>query len=288
MKLFVPLDVEFATDPKILAAGPLAAYLYIVSLAHAKRNPSTDGGIHASQLPVLAVGLPGKPAKHAAVLVAVGLWKPTAQGWVIAAWTKHNATAAELTASAELASEAGAFGAHQRHHVNEKKPNPKCRWCIKDHIDKAGVPHSPPNGDGQWGRIAKEEVEGQVEVEEEVEGSCRDQVSDNSTPENTPEGVDNSRRSDVLDLYARMALDAAMARGAVRSETGYLNSARNTASNNPDLDRWIALFPTAPASAVACWLTGDKHSMSYYQRADEDPDNDNPLATIHHLRTETA
>lgn len=107
-------------------------------------------------------------------------------------------------------------------------------------------------------------------------------VSDNSTPENTPEGVENSRRAHALDHYAAIALDIAKAQGVdVRSDESYKRKARTTGANMPDLDRWLAMFPTAPASAVGAWMHGDKHSMGYYPRADTDTDAD--LATVHHL-----
>jgi hypothetical protein len=35
---------------------------------------------------------------------------------------------------------------------------------------------------------------------------------------------------------------------------------------NPDLDRYLTEYPDAPASAIAAWLTGEKHSMANYER----------------------
>lgn len=115
----------------------------------------------------------------------------------------------------------------------------------------------------------------------------RVQVRDNSTPENTPEGVDNSRREQVLDLYATGQLEAAKAKGTkITSEERYRSRARTTGARHPDLDRWLALFPTAPASAVAAWLAGDKHSMAYFTQPDET--DDEPIATVHPLNRGTA
>lgn len=194
-RLFVPLDVEFATDEKILAARPMAAYLYIVSLAHAKRNSQTNGVIHTPQLPVLAVGVQGRPAQLAATLVSVGLWEVVEGGWRITAWAKHNPSAAQLAASAEIASESGAFGAHQRHHVKEGKPSSKCKYCIDDRVRER---HGVPDGVPHWGRVAKEKEE--VEGTTKVEG--RERLSSSAWD-------DDDLRSKVLD--------AAAALGATRS-----------------------------------------------------------------------
>ena len=71
-RLYVPLDVEFATNDRILAAGPLASYLYVCSLAHAKRQGDRDrreGFVNAGALRVLTIGFPGKPEKYAQALV---------------------------------------------------------------------------------------------------------------------------------------------------------------------------------------------------------------------------
>lgn len=108
----------------------------------------------------------------------------------------------------------------------------------------------------------------------------------NSTPENTRGAGDNSERKDlILDLYAAAELAAAKAKGVnVRSEDGYKRKARGTGAAHPKLDVWLAMFPTAPATSVAAWLQGDTHSMAYCERVDPDE----PLATVHHLRSETA
>jgi len=87
--------------------------------------------------------------------------------------------------------------------------------------------------------------------------------------------IDEPQSFAVLDAYARTAVDTAK---TVGNRTSYQTAARRTAHEHPDLDRWLHMFPTAPVTAVAAWLTGDRHSMSYYPRTDEQPD-----ATIHHL-----
>jgi hypothetical protein len=113
------------------------------------------------------------------------------------------------------------------------------------------------------------------------------QVSDIPTSETTgPAGDNSDRRASALALYAAAELAKAKARGEVRSDVKYTAAARETGSRHPDLDRWLTEWPTAPSSAVAGWLAGDKHSMAYYDRVD--PDDDSPVAAVIQLRGESA
>lgn len=105
-------------------------------------------------------------------------------------------------------------------------------------------------------------------------------ISDNSTSVNTPPPVDNSRIGPILAEYARLALAQAKLQGrAISDDDAYCRGSITKAKRNPNLARWTVMFPDAPASAVAAWLMGDKHSMGYYTRAAED----GPMATVHHL-----
>lgn len=135
MGLYVPLDVNFPSDDKILAAGPAAAYLYVCSLAFSKRNGS-DGLIRTAQLP--ALGVP-KPAALAGALVSVGLWLVVDEGWQIAAWLKHNKSKAELDAKAEQKRLAAVKANHERWH--DKKPSDDCPLCVRT----ASEPDREPN-----------------------------------------------------------------------------------------------------------------------------------------------
>src|SRR5262245_55464361 len=95
-RLFVPLSVDFATDDKILAARPMAAYLFVCSLAFSKRTLS-DGYITRKQLAVVAPGFAATGARrHAETLVAVGLWVVDGDGWRIKAWPKWNRSSAAI------------------------------------------------------------------------------------------------------------------------------------------------------------------------------------------------
>ncbi len=78
----------------------------------------------------------------------------------------------------------------------------------------------------------------------------------------------DNRADLVAAEYARMAVTNA--RG-VTNPKAYGRKAADTCKADPELHRLLGMFPTAPASAVAAWLHGDKGSQQYYPRTDELP-----------------
>ena len=141
-RLYVPLDVEFATDPKILDAGPLAAYLYVCSLAYCKRSDEA-GNIHRAQLRVLALGLPGRPQQYADALVKVGLWAETPEGWQIPSWLKHNLSPDQLEESKARAKAKSELGNHRRHHEQKGVKVSDCSLCYPDDTSPRGTSTLP-------------------------------------------------------------------------------------------------------------------------------------------------
>jgi hypothetical protein len=77
---WVRLDDQFPDHPKIDQAGPLAGWLYVCGLAYCNRQ-LTDGFIPKATMPRLST-VPA-PAKHAAALVAAGLWDAVEGGWQV-------------------------------------------------------------------------------------------------------------------------------------------------------------------------------------------------------------
>ena len=94
------------------------------------------------------------------------------------------------------------------------------------------------------------------------------QVSLPPIPVTVDSPVDNRRRK-VISHYANTALHNA---SNVTNPKAYHLKAQHTAATNPDLDRWLDMFPDAPPDAIAAWLHGDRGSMAYYKRADEGND----------------
>jgi hypothetical protein len=131
--LFLPLDVEYASDVEFIEAGPMAELLYIRVACFIKRK-SLDGRLKRSQLTVAAGNIP-QPAKHAAQLVEVGLWVDEGDSWYVPAYLKRNPTKADITAVRDMQKEAGERGNHERWHTGpEGKPSPKCRLCRLERV----------------------------------------------------------------------------------------------------------------------------------------------------------
>jgi hypothetical protein len=127
--LYVPLDVNYAEDDKIIEAGPMAELLYVRSLAFAKRD-RRDGRISDGQIrDSVAPRIP----KHRALadrLVDVGLWQRNGSGIYISAWLKRNEAAAAI---ADKKSTAGALGNHIKWGHEEpdgKPPTADCSVCV--------------------------------------------------------------------------------------------------------------------------------------------------------------
>ena len=138
--LFIPLDVDFPSDPKFLRAGPVAGYLYFVGCALIKRTKS-DGFIATEQLPSLCVGFPGKPATHAARLVDAGLWLPVEGGWDAPGYVKRNPTRAQIESKQEAKRAAGIKANHDRWHSDGKRSD-DCPHCIRL-VSEVGAPSDP-------------------------------------------------------------------------------------------------------------------------------------------------
>jgi hypothetical protein len=153
--LYVPLDVNYADDEKIILAGERAELLYLRALCLAKRILS-DGVVADAHLP--RFGLAGVGAR-ARKLVDVGLWERVEGGYRIVAWARHNKSAAEVEAGQQEKSHGGLLGAHNRWHRDE--PSPDCPLC-----------HPSPNGSGNaYPMGAPMAAPNAVETETETETS---------------------------------------------------------------------------------------------------------------------
>lgn len=94
--LYVPLDVNYARDRAIAAAGEEAELLYVRGLAYAKHTNS-DGFIPDFDIDEVAKRLRRVPQRLAA-LVREGLWIEADGGWLIRNWSRWNESSAELQA----------------------------------------------------------------------------------------------------------------------------------------------------------------------------------------------
>ena len=92
--MWIRIDDTFPSHPKVIAAGPRAAWLYVCSLCYANRH-LTDGWLPASILPVLAPGV-RQPKTLANTLVSAGLWEARDGGWQVHDYTEHQRTAEQI------------------------------------------------------------------------------------------------------------------------------------------------------------------------------------------------
>lgn len=94
-RIYVPLDVTFFDDGKVVAAGEGAAWLYLNMMGKAKQLDS-DGLMTAAQIERLRVR---GWRKRLDALIAVGLVAETIPGtYVIAGWLNWNESKAQRAA----------------------------------------------------------------------------------------------------------------------------------------------------------------------------------------------
>jgi hypothetical protein len=90
--LWLPLDVNFMDDPKILRAGEQAAWLFLAMCLFSKRV-GIDGLMDEMQ--IARLGVPGWQ-KRLRALLGVELVVQLDQGYAIAAWLVHNDSADDV------------------------------------------------------------------------------------------------------------------------------------------------------------------------------------------------
>lgn len=93
------VDDRVRTHPKIVEAGPAAAWLWFCGICYCREH-LIDGVIPMSVLPLLAPGLPN-PKRHAAMLVSVGLWHQRETGFEIHDFLDWNPSRQDVEASKE-------------------------------------------------------------------------------------------------------------------------------------------------------------------------------------------
>lgn len=104
---WVRLDDQFTEHPKVVAAGPLAGWLYVCGLTYCARQ-LTDGFIPRAQLRRL---LPtGGVDRLAARLVTVGLWEPADDGYRVHDFLNYNASREQTLALRKQKADAGRRG----------------------------------------------------------------------------------------------------------------------------------------------------------------------------------
>lgn len=131
-RLWVPLDVDFQDDDRMIGVSLEAELLFVRSLALAKRLAS-DGRIRLAHLRRLSDKLPGDPEKYADELIGAGLWDTEgtpgtpSERYVIVSWLRWNAPADDLDGVREAKRAGGKRGNHRRYgHPGSVDTCPKC------------------------------------------------------------------------------------------------------------------------------------------------------------------
>jgi len=104
---WIKIDDQFADHPKIVAAGPLASWLYICGLTYCGRY-LTDGWIPRGQVRKLADV--DNPLELAQRLIEIGLWEVVDGGYQVHDYLEYNPPANKIIAIREARSEAGRRG----------------------------------------------------------------------------------------------------------------------------------------------------------------------------------
>ncbi len=127
---FVPCDVNLANDPAIMRAGPLPELLFRRANEYVKRV-NRDGILEAVELPVVALGMPGKPGQYADVLVREGLWEKVEGGWLIRSFLKWNPSS-EVQEQQKLQRRLGAAKTNHKRGLHQAEPDAECVLCAQE------------------------------------------------------------------------------------------------------------------------------------------------------------
>lgn len=136
--LFLPLEVNFMDNAKIMKAGEKAGWLFLAMSLLSKRLLS-DGFVSDQQ--VKKFGLAGTPQRLAKLQEGEEpLIVRTDGGWVLPAYLKRNKSSAEVRETQRLEREAGVIGNHRKYH-KDGRTSPRCDVCTGRLVD----PNPPPD-----------------------------------------------------------------------------------------------------------------------------------------------
>lgn len=115
------MDDQFPTHPKVMRAGPAAAWLYIAGGCYCTRH-LTDGLIPRVVVPTLTI-LP-KPYALAAVLVAENLWNEHGDDYLVHDYLEFQPSREQVEKQREEARERRAKGGRRSADVRANDSNP--------------------------------------------------------------------------------------------------------------------------------------------------------------------
>lgn len=143
---WVKLDDQMMTHPKILAAGPEAAWLFVCSLMYSS-NQLTDGFVPTVAVPVLTTIR--HPNAAVQVLVRVGLWERAEGGYRIHDYLDYQPSAEKvrLTRRSDRNRKTGAFRPESRPREPSKISHPPAGIQPSRTRSRSRSPESTPDGE---------------------------------------------------------------------------------------------------------------------------------------------
>lgn len=255
MGLYVPLDVNFPDDPKIIRVGLEGAGLYVMALCLAKRL-MTDGEVERVHLERF-----GASERTISDVVDAGLMDDIGHGkLMIRAWLDHNDSAEEVE---EKRAKDALRKRKQRRASRENRPNGHAKASERTDADAA-------------------DASALVEVEEEIE---RRQQQQARTP---------AERTTVLDAAVEVLLlrDGTHERAQAKGNPGAWLASAKAGRRTDHLDaamRALADDPALTAEQLADVLEPPVEAPTVrrpreYEPEPYEPDVDTGKATISDLR----
>jgi hypothetical protein len=234
---WVYLDDQFPEHPKVIAAGPEAAWLYVCGLAYVKRH-GTRGFISAAVLP--RISDVSQPVRRANRLVSVGLWRKRTDGepgYEIHDYDEWNRTADARSAAGRKAARA--------------------RWGSKDDGASASESHSDRTASGN--AIASES-----HMPQDAQSPPIPSLATSQTPTDVSSaGPPGGGRQPIIDQATAIVVAHEIARrqangDPVRSPDGYART-RHKPTRAQHEAAWHELLERTPdltAQQLADYATG--------------------------------
>lgn len=242
--LYVKLDVEYMTNPKLLEAGPLAELIYVRSLCFAKRT-MRDGFLSESQTNLITFGVPSAK-KHVKKLVDSGLWEAVDNGgYRIEGWLERNKSAKQIEREADRKRQASELANHRRWHEGpEGKPSPTCTLCHPDED-----PKSDPKSD-RSAESTESETETEEETKPESETETETDLSSSSSDVPSTAAPTTTETDERFEVVVALIADADIAEHGAPTRANpqrYRATCVNNllAQHGPTIRRWLDTHPDA-------------------------------------------
>jgi hypothetical protein len=208
-RFYVPLDVNYQMDDKILSAGVLAECIYVRALAYSKRA-TTEGRIRRAHLRILGAGI-RRAEEQVRLLVQVGLWEETDDGWYIVGWLNHNLSNDALTEEKARKRALSIAGNHKRHHVARGIKDDDCELCHPPVREPESLPQTSRTGSLNAPiSLAREDEQKTNRTEDEQkrkEEKASSSSSDLQQPVDNPEDEEDGFILDAMTIVAQRVCD---------------------------------------------------------------------------------